>query len=117
MIRFRGGVQVWLFTSRMCEVIQLASMWSGRVCIDVTINAIDDAPLDRMASALRAETFSMMLEPAADVEMGAVPLAAWLHGSLDTRYRIVIDEVGLRVEWDTGRPITPLPARESEPRR
>jgi hypothetical protein len=94
----------------MCEVLQLTSMWSGRVCIDVTVNAIDDAPLDRMASAMRAEAFTIYLDPAADREMGAVPLAAWLQGSLDTRYRIVFDTVGLRVEWDTGRPATPLPA-------
>jgi hypothetical protein len=117
VIRFRGGVQVWLFTSRMCEVIQLASMWSGRVCIDVTINAIDDAPLDRMASAMRAEAFSVLLEVAADRAIGDVALAAWLAGSLDTRYRIAFDTVGLRVDWDTGRPTTPLLAEEGEPRR
>lgn len=107
MIRFSGGVQVWLFTGRMCEVLQLASLWSGRVCVDVTVTAIDDAPLDRMASAMRAEAFAIVLEPAADREMGAVPLAAWLNGSLDTRYRILFRTEGLRVEWDTRPPATP----------
>lgn len=117
MIRFRAGIQVWLFTGRMAEVLQLASLWAGRACIDVTVNAIDDAPLNRQASAMRAEAFTIMLETTPDPPAGPALLADFLRGSLDTRYVVVVDSVGVRVQWDTRRQPTPPLANEDEPRR
>lgn len=110
MIRFRPGVQVWLFTSRICEVLQFASMWSGRACVDVDVHAIDDAPLDKMAAALRAEAFAIDLSTAAGSPVGPTSLAEFLEGSLDTRYRVHVQGDHVRVEWDTRRPATPLRA-------
>jgi hypothetical protein len=112
-----AGVHVWLFTSRMAEVLQLASMWSGRQCVDVDVYAIEDTPIDRTAAQMRSEAFAIVLATALGQHVGPLPLAEFLQGSLDTRYRILLELDRVRVEWDTGRPATPLPAVDHEPRR
>lgn len=92
----------------MAEVLQLTSLWSGRLCVDVDVIAIDDAPLDKMAAALRAETFSMTFCTALGQQVGPASLAEWLRGALDTRYAVRVLDDRLRVDWDL-RSAAPTP--------
>lgn len=69
------------------------------MCVDVDVCAINDAPIDRMAAALRAEAFRIELATAPDVDTGTDSLADFLRGAIDTRYEVSAANERVRVDW------------------
>jgi len=107
VLRFKPEVRVIYFDGRLARVLELATLWSLHVGMDVHASSIDDGVALHKPGTLHGYSLAVDLSAEATTQVGTQSLAEFLRRMLGGHYDLVLEKDHVHVEWDAHR--APLP--------
>lgn len=103
MLRFKPEVRVIYFDGRLARVLELATLWSLRVDVEVHASSIDDGVTLHKPGTLHGYSLAVDLSAETTTQVGTQALAEFLRRTLGGHYDVVLEKDHVHVEWDAHR--------------